>query len=64
MNILNQKGLLINNNNKIYLESLQIEGIVVTLVIHIVVQEPMKRTFVRVSNWFSKVSNLESNLSS
>ena len=45
-------------------ESLQTEGIVETLLIHIVVQEPMKRTFVRVSNWFSKVSNLESNLSS
>lgn len=55
--------LINNNNNKIYPEFLRIESIA-TMLKHTVVQEPMKVTFVRVSNWFSKVSNLESNLSS
>lgn len=68
-----------NNNNKIYPESVHIhvEGIIAIIrLIHAVVQQPMKlgshlhvflymySTFVRVSNWFSKVSNLDSNLSS
>lgn len=57
---------LINNNtnNKIQKECLQIESIATTTLKPAVVDEPMNVTFVRVSNWLSKVSNLESNLSS